>query len=349
MNADAFWDIIQNKQHPPVVLPDIGTFFNQDLDIAQKLFDDVSTSGIQFIKGEILHNADICLPGEQIEQYLDSNGNTIQENYRELIERKVVTLDQYESLFRPCKSLNLGLVLSVYDFAGTDFAVQIQASALKIASTNIVHAPLIRYCAATKLPLILDSGKATRQELTRAINWAKDAGCERLIIEYSPPAPPASIDKHNLNVLPSLETEFQLPTGLSDHHSGEEMLYAATVLGCRVLEKGVCPDQQASDQDVYHALPVGQLKQVIKRCNNIHAALGNATNAYQAPPSRPAARMGIISKTDLKPGEIITSDNVNFAFPTLGVEVENWDKVKGKAVHKAVAKNQPIGWTDVIT
>lgn len=347
MTPDQFWDDVSDAARPPVLLPDIGTFFNQDMSLASQMILAVHSHGANYLKGELLHDPDICLATETTEQYLGHDAQPIRENYRRLIDRKAVPLKEYERIFEPCDELGMGLVLSVYDIAGAEFAARMGACALKIASTNVVHAPLIRHCAQLGLPILLDSGKSSFDEITRAIQWAREAGAERLILEYSPPAPPAPIAGHNLRVLEFLASVFDGPLGLSDHHAGEEMLYAATALGCRVLEKGVCTDAAASDQDIFHALPLGRLNEVTTKYRNIHAALGDADMAFRPPEQRPAARMGVTAATDLSPGERVRRENVRFAFPTLGVPVEDWDRLEGRAVTRPIGAGQPLQWSDV--
>jgi len=347
MNPEQFWRDVSESSSPPVILPDIGTFFNRDMQQADQLMHEVARSGTHYIKGEILHDAEICLSTDIAEHYLGADATPVSENYRSLIERKTVSLDDYRKLFSACEKHRIGLVLSVYDLQGVDFAIEIGACALKIASTNIVHAPLIRACAATGLPLLIDSGKSTLAEVERALQWAKDAGSEKIVIEYSPPAPPTPLANHNLLVMQELVKRFELPIGLSDHHHGEEMLYAATVLGCRVLEKGVCPTQNANDQDVYHALPIDHLSRVRQRCHNIHTAMGNAHAAYQPPEQRPVARMGLVTQQTLKPGDIINLNSVRFAFPTIGIPVEQWDEVEGSTVSQTLDANTPLEWSHV--
>jgi sialic acid synthase SpsE len=155
------------------------------------------------------------------------------------------------------------------------------------------------------------------------------------------------VARHNLRVFNRLAELFNGPLGLSDHHAGEEMLYAATALGCRVLEKGLCADGSRNDQDVFHALPVSQLGQVIQKCRNIHSALGDADEAYMPPPQRPAGRMGIIAQRDLTSGTVINLEAVRFAFPTLGIAVEDWDKIDQARLKAPVAAGQPIEWSHV--
>lgn len=334
---------------PPVFLPDIGTFFDQDIARAERLIRDIQAAGAQVCKAEILHNPDICLKGDALEHYYDPAKGHIAENYRELIERKCLSLSEYQRLLRVPRALGMPIVLSVYDFAGADFALAEGAAALKIASTNLVHAPLIRYCAALPIPLILDTGKADMAEIDRAVTWAREAGAVDLIIEHSPLPPPAPVEEQNLRMLQTLSEKYSVPVGLSDHHHGPEMLYAATALGACVLEKGVCPDDQKADQDVAHALPVSQLKSVLETCRTIRAGLGRAVRELPADFARPAARMGLITRRSVKAGDVLDLQSVDFAFPTVGIPVEAWDQAEGLRFARDLPAAAIIGWQDVET
>ena len=75
---------------------------------------------------------------------------------------------------------------------------------------------------------------------------------------------------------------FNLPYGLSDHHVGNEMLYAATAMGATILEKGVSPDELHSEQDILHSLPVSQVQLIMKKCNNIKQAMGNSFKVFES-------------------------------------------------------------------
>jgi sialic acid synthase SpsE len=327
-------------------LPDIGTFFNQDVQQALRLADILRSAGVPFIKGEVLHDPSICLPSDVTVQYLSDKKEPVTERYRGLIERKFLPLTQYEEIFRHCKTLGLGLVLSVYDTVGANFARDIGAAGLKIASSNIVHAPLIRYIAQLGLPMIIDSGRSSLDETLRAISWAREAGAQRLILEYSPPAPPTPVSEHHLRVLSRLQSVFDGPIGLSDHHAGAEILYAATALGYRVLEKGVCPNSHVADQDVYHAISADQVATALQTIHSIHAALGYPSKAYNSPARHPA-RMGLVASHSLRRGDYITLEDVKFAFPALGIPVEEWDKVNGQKLTADLLAGTPIEWKHV--
>jgi len=347
MNATvSFGDVPVGDDHPPVILSDIGTFFGQNLDEAKFLMQVVRDSGSRFLKGEILQNIDFCIDDDTPEKYV-VDGSVIRERYRGLIERKVLSLEQYESIFEHAHELDLLVVMSVYDVQGADFAASHGAVALKIASSNIVHAPLIAHVAQFGLPVILDTGKSTLEEIARAVQWAVDAGAKQLVIEHSPDAPPADLTNHNLRMLLTLKEAFGFPVGLSDHHHGEEMMIAATALGAAVLEKGLCVDGTPGDQDVFHALPASRLKPLTEMCTNVWTAMGRKMRYLPREREKPAARMGLVLRRPVEPGEAVSSETVTFAWPAHGIPIECWDLVRGWQFRTKLAPKDILNWSDV--
>ena len=332
---------------PPLFLPDIGTFFNRDMKLAKRLVDLLKAAGVRIIKGEILHRIDLCLDDETVERYFTPETGVVEERWRNLMARKVLALDSYADLFGYCQNEGLAFVVSVYDVVGADFAVDAGASALKIASANLVHQPLIEHVACKNLPVIVDTGKASLEEIARAVQWFQDAGGRQLVIEHSPLAPPAPVDMHNLRMITTLRTIFDVPIGLSDHHSGDEMLYAATTLGAAVVEKGVCMDDASIDQDVHHAMRISAVGGAIRKCQNIHLALGSTMRYLRQDAPKHNQRMGLVARRDLADGEVLSFETADFAWPNIGIPVENWDTVNGWKIRGVHAQGSTLRWQDV--
>lgn len=331
----------------PLFLPDIGTFFNQDEGLALEMVDRLAEAGVRVIKGEVLHDPDICLDDGTAVRYPDRQGGMREEPYRRLIERKVVPLPTYERIFGHARDRGMGIVLSIYDLTGLRFALDLDVDGLKVATSNIVHQPLITVMAATGRPLLIDTGDSSLEEIDRAVSWARDGGAERLLVEHSPYPPPAGPERHDLRFMVSLGRSLGLPFGLSDHHHGEEMLYAATALGASLLEKGVCPDGLDGEQDVAHALPIGQVARVEQACATIHTALGREYRPLDRNRPRKLSRMGLVAARDLAPGEPLSLETVRFAFPARGIRVEQWEEAAGRCLVRGVAAGQPVGWHDL--
>lgn len=347
---------VLSSETPPIFFAEIGGFFGQDLVLAQAMIARIIAIGKtvshqpMVLKTEILHDANICLPGDTLETYSAKDGRVQKENYRALIERKVVALDQYGELFELCRSQGMPFCVSVYDFSGADFAVGAGAAALKIASSNIVHIPLIRHCASKGLPLIIDSGRSTIAEVHRAVEIARAAGCQDIVLEHSPDGHPALPKAHNLRVLQTYTQAFDLPVGLSCHHVGLEMLYMSVALGATVLEKGVHVAPDDLDIDISHTMDLKDLRGVLEGVYACWQALGNSARDLKTPIDGvlgTSQRQCLIAKRHLVSGDAIELDAVGFAFPRRGISVEHWDLVQGWRLTRSVAQGQPIRWEDV--
>lgn len=338
---------IVGGDNPPILLPDIDMFFNADIGIAETMVSAVREAGLSAIKAAILHDPEIALDSGTRESFLDNDGNAVSVDYRALIEKKVMTKDAHRRLFGFITDAGLDLVLSVYDLEGLQLALECNAVAIKIPSSNITFQPLIAEAARAGVPLIVDTGKSTMSEIAQAIEWAEPARSVGLIVEHSPEAPPAPLSRHQLMMIPRLADAFDLHAGLSDHHHGNEMMLAATALGAVILEKGLTVDNPESDQDVYHAMRLSDLATVNRQTRMIHEALGSGYRDLPAERPVPHSRMGATAARNLTPGASLDIDSVRFAFPPEGVGAEHWPIIHGWRVRRTVKVGSPISWEDI--
>ena len=194
---------------PPVFFAEIGTFFNQDIKKAKLLINKIvkirnKSSTPIILKTEVLHNPDICLRGSASEIYFSKKGKKKVENLRELIERKVISLEKYKKIFDFCKNLKIPTVASVYDEEGAQFASE-NVDALKIASPNIIHHPLLEYASKLNVPIIIDTGRAELFEIKEAVKILKKNKVRDVIIEHSPDGHPSHPIDHNLKTIQTFQ------------------------------------------------------------------------------------------------------------------------------------------------
>ena len=333
--------------HPPVLMAEIGTFFNNDIDLAIKYLCEIADTDAQVFKTEILHDPDICLKDSGLRaSYCHASGIS-HEDYRALIERKVVPLDEYARLFAMSRQLDMPFVCSVYDLPGIDFLLEQQCAGIKFARDNITNIGLIQYAARTGIPLILDAGNLYLSELSRAVEAARAAGAKEIIINHHPAANPAPAEQHHLRVIETYKRIFNVPVGLSCHFQGEEILYAAVACGANILEKGIDSDPERAEQDIISAAPLSDLPQILSRIKNCWLALGSDIWPIQEPRNQDTWK-GLVARQDIASGEIIDLATVGFSFPVKGVPVSHWDIVAGALAAHDIAKGQPVSWSDIL-
>lgn len=348
-----------DRFNPPVFLAEIGGFFGQDLQLAKEMIERIIACGRDVpdqpmvLKTEILHDPDVCLPGPTMETYASKAGDVAQENYRSLIERKVLPLPHYATLFEICRDAGTPFITSVYDFEGADFAVEQGVSALKIASGNIVHIPLIRHCAKLcadrNLPLLIDTGRASLAEVDRAVTTARASGAA-VVVEHSPDGHPALPKAHNLRIMQTYKQAFGCPVGLSDHHTGLEMIYMAVALGAELIEKGVHVAPDDLDIDISHTMDMADLTRVLQSVHDCWLAMGMAHRDRSKQIEGvigTSQRACLVAARNLAPGDGIDLQTVRFAWPCEGVPVEHWDLVNGWRVVNTVTVGRPITWSDI--
>ena len=302
------------------------------------------------LKTEILDDPEICLPSDVLETYASKGGAVKQENYRALIERKVMPTAEYVPLFRMCREAAIPFVVSVYDFKAADFSKAQGAAALKIASSNVTHVPLIRHVAGLGLPMVIDTGRTSIAEVHRAVDTARRAGCEDIILQHSPDGHPAPAKAHNLRIMQTYVAAFGLPVGISDHYTGVEMLYVAVALGASVLEKGVYFDPDELDQDISHTMSIDDLPRVLRLVHDSWLSLGRPARDPRQTIDwviGTSQRQCLVAARDLESGDRIGLDTVRFAFPSLGIPVEHWDTVAGWTATRALSAGEPIRWEHV--
>ncbi|MGB0383239.1 MAG: N-acetylneuraminate synthase family protein [Ardenticatenaceae bacterium] len=338
--------VLVGDGYPTVFVAEVGTFFNQDIELAKSYLRAAVEAGVPLFKTEILHDPDVCLKNTGLlHEYRHATGTQVEE-YRKLIERKVVPLDGYRKLFALCHELGVPFIASVYDFVGIDFLVEVGGAGIKIPRDSVNNVPLIRYAARTGLPLIFDDGVVHFDELVRAVRLAQEEGAGGVIVNRHPGANPAPPELHNMRLMQSYKESLRIPVGLACHYRGDEILYMAVGMGVNLLEKGVVEDPDRLEQDLVSALRLSELKEVVQKVKNCWQAIGQVPVHHKEQRDL-STRKGLVAKGPIAKGEVFGPHNLRFAWPPLGISVEYWDLIIGNQAARAIDNLDPIRWSDV--
>ena len=121
---------------------------------------------------------------------------------------------------------------------------------IKIASMEINNLPYLEYIARTGSAIILSTGMADQEEITRAVRCIREAGNENVAVLHCVSIYPAEPSTINLNNMLTLRQLYQgLPIGYSDHTVGIETPIAAVALGAPIVEKHFTLDSKKIGMD----------------------------------------------------------------------------------------------------
>ena len=97
------------------------------------------------------------------------------------------------------------------------------------------------------------------------------------------------------------------------------MLYVGIGQGVNIIEKGVVDDPDKIDQDHVSCCNFQELPEIIEKVNNCWKSLG--VSAYDPEEPRDMARRkGIVAKKPINTGDLLTEENISFAWPPIGIQ-----------------------------
>jgi N-acetylneuraminate synthase len=260
---------------------------------------------------------------------------------------------------------------SVFGPRSLELLRRLGAVAVKIASPELNHQPLLNLVAASGLPAILSTGVSTLGDIERALSRCPGSALLHCVTAY-----PAPESQYNLRLIPSLRSVFGVPVGVSDH-SLDPLLVpaAAAALGALLLEKhltleragGGLDDAIALEPEAFGSMvnglraleALGQEAALARLAGEygrerVEQVLGDgvkrlapAEAGYYATTRRSLHAVGDIEEgACLRPEDICIVRSERNLRP--GLEPEHFTAVAGCLARRRIPAGQGIRWEDLL-
>jgi N,N'-diacetyllegionaminate synthase len=176
------------------------------------------------------------------------------------------------------------------------------------------------------------------KEVEDALNILINAGSskDKITVLHANTMYPTPMEDVNLNAMQTIQREFGVAVGYSDHTLGIEVDIAAVALGASVIEKHFTLDKTMSGPDHVASLEPKELKTMVSSIRNIEKALGS--DEKKPSPSESTnidiVRKSIVASQAIKKGDILSNENITTKRPGTGISPMKWDEVIGTVVKK---------------
>ena len=198
--------------------------------------------------------------------------------------------------------------------------------ALKIASGDNDHIPLIAAAARTPLPLVISTGMAGREDVRAAVGCVRDmrhggVGAGLWLLQCTS-AYPAMADEAELAAMGELREAFGLPVGYSDHTVGVEVAAVAAAAGARMIEKHFTLDHRLSEfRDHQLSADPAEMARLVAQVRWTERVLGGGRKQPLPveEPLRRAARRSPVAARDLRPDQVLGREDVTWMRPRDGM------------------------------
>ena len=162
----------------------------------------------------------------------------------DLLEERSLSDDEWQEVARRAKDSGIQIFFTVGTCEDVAQVLDLGATSIKIASGDIAYRHLIQCAAETGLPVQLDSGSGTPEEVERAVSWVLDVNANGgVIAHHCPSGYPAEPKDVRLRQINLLRETLECPVAFSDHSPGWDMDVAAIALGASMVEKTVTFDR----------------------------------------------------------------------------------------------------------
>lgn len=239
--------------------------------------------------------------------------------------------------------LGLDCFSSPFDFSAVDFLEEVGVPAYKIASFELVDIPLIQRVAATRKPLIMSTGMATKDEIEEAVQAFRLAGGADLALLKCTSSYPSPPEEMNLRTIPDLFSSFGVVAGLSDHSMDSVVPVAAVSVGARIIEKHLTLSRTVPGPDSSFSLEPAEFAETVKAVRTCEAALGKVN--YAPTPKESATRLfrrSLFASEDIAAGEIFSEKNIRSIRPGHGLHPRYYEKILGTRATVSIARGTPL-------
>lgn len=243
-----------------------------------------------------------------------------------------------------CDKVGIDFLSTPFDYSSVNFLESIGIEAYKIASSEFVDLPLIRYVASKHKPIIISCGYGSEKEIAEAIEAIESQDNHDYVLLRCSAEYPANFDRLNLSLIPDMKEKFKCPVGLSDHSFGSIASIVGVSLGACVIEKHFCVSREIKSADTGFSLDYNDFVQLVKDIRDTEKLIGKPV--YEGIEGKHQVRSLYVVK-DIKAGEKLTAENVRSIRPGKGLLPKYYDEVIGKTATTDLPFGKPLEFKDL--
>lgn len=330
----------------PFVIAEMSGNHNQSLDRALAIVDAAARAGAHALKIQTYTPDTMTLDLDEREFHIsDTNSLWKGTSLYKLYGEAYTPWEWHAPIFERARSQGMIPFSTPFDDTAVDFLESLDVPCYKIASFENTDLPLIRRVAATGKPLIISTGMATLAELDETVRAAREAGCRQLVLLKCTSTYPASPVNTHIRTIPHLRAMYGCEIGLSDHTMGVGVSVASVALGASVIEKHFTLDRSEGGVDSAFSMEPLELAQLVTETARAWQSLGEVSyGPTEAERKSLQFRRSLYVTADLKPGDVLSRDNLRAIRPGLGLAPGFIDAVFGRTVGRVVLRGTALSW-----
>ena len=329
------------------IIAEISGNHGGKVDTAKKLIDAAHWAGADAVKMQLFTPDSMTLNSSNPE-FLVEMGVWAGRRLWDIYAETAASPDWFGPLQEHAESLGLHFFSSVFDSWGLSFLRELGVPALKIASNELTHWPLLEEVAEAGLPIFISTGGATLEEIRSSLQFLANRTREGVLPFYCVSAYPAKAEMLNLASIRELESEVGGPVGFSDHCVGSLSASLAVAAGAVALEKHIRLDEDTSSPDASFSASPEIFRAYVLAAREARKMLGHVKFGLDASEQNaPILRRRYFSTRDIAAGELIRESDLTAIRARNGLPTSRYKEIIGGVAKNPIHQHSPVTENDV--
>lgn len=352
------------------VVAEIGSNHNHDLSLAREMIAAAAEAGVDAVKFQ-LFRADSLYPPHA--GAVDTPMGTA--DLHELFDAVELPFEWLHELHDAARRASVAFLCAAFDEATLAELAALEMPAIKIASPELNHLPLLRAAARVRRPLICSTGLSTIQDIAEAVATIEVEWPEpELVLLQCASAYPLPPEQASLRVIETLRHAFGVPTGLSDHTMDVERVPAVAVaMGAVLIEKHFTLDRSLPGPDhpislepdelgrlvvavreLQEVTPDARIAAVTERFGDVSEIVGDGVKRIVPAegPLYPNDKRSIHAIRDVAAGETLTAESIRVLRSERnlapGLHPRYWEVACGAVAVEPMSAGEGTQWRHLI-
>jgi len=262
--------------------------------------------------------------------------------------------DWTEPLAQHAQEIGIEFMSAPYDIEAVAH-LDPYVNAFKVGSGDVNWLEELAAIAALGKPVILATGAASLDDVTRAMDLLQASGVPLVLMQCNTNYEGSLENIHhvNLRVLNQYADLFPGVTlGLSDHTPGHVTVLGAVALGARVVEKHFTDDTSLPGPDHGFSMDPTTWRAMVEDTRKLEAALGTGIKGIEDNEIETIVlqRRCVRVTNDISEGHMFTREDLEVLRPAprQAIPAHEVTQVPGKSAARSLVAGEFISWSDLI-
>jgi len=320
------------KANKVFIIAEAGVNHNGSLDLAKRLIEIAVDSGADAVKFQTFKAESLVSKNAQKADYQKQTTDASESQF-DMIKKLELDVETHRELIAYCQEKDIMFLSTPFDHESVNLLSGLGLQIFKIPSGEITNLPYLRHIGSLDKQVILSTGMSNLKEVGDALNILINSGTSKdnVTVLHANTMYPTPMEDVNLNAMLTIQKEFGVDIGYSDHTLGIEVDIAAVAMGASCIEKHFTLDKSMDGPDHKASLEPEELKAMVGAIRNIEKALGSSEK--KPSPSETVnidvARKSIVASQSIKKGDKLSSKNITTKRPGTGISPMKLDAIIG--------------------